>query len=156
MSKNLLTQMKFCLFVGILLLVPTFGQNMNQANDRGMISLKINQLRNDTGQLIAYLYYEGKGYPNKPELAYMQMKGSVKNRGGTVVFKDVPFGEYAIMVLHDENRSGELETNFFGMPKEGMGASNNAKGFMGPPNYEDAKFFIKSEKTNMIISVTYT
>ena len=35
---------------------------------------------------------------------------------------------------------------FFGIPKEAYGCSNNAKGFMGPPKYEDAKFMLTSKQ----------
>jgi uncharacterized protein (DUF2141 family) len=34
-------------------------------------------------------------------------------------FSDIKPGNYAIAVIHDENRNGELDTNMFGIPKEG-------------------------------------
>ena len=40
-----------------------------------------------------------------------------------------------------------MDTNFLGIPKEPIGISNNAKGFMGPPKYKDAKFELKHDKT---------
>ncbi len=61
--------------------------------------------------------------------------GSVK-----VVFKNVKPGEYAISVFHDANGDERLNTNFIGMPKEGVGASNDTMGKFGPPSYEKAKF----------------
>jgi uncharacterized protein (DUF2141 family) len=30
-------------------------------------------------------------------------------------------GKYAIAVIHDENCNGKLDTNMFGIPKEGYG-----------------------------------
>jgi uncharacterized protein (DUF2141 family) len=45
-----------------------------------------------------------------------------------------------------------LDTGWFGIPKEGYGCSNDAKGNMGPPKYEDAKFQLKSNK-NMTIKI---
>jgi uncharacterized protein (DUF2141 family) len=35
-------------------------------------------------------------------------------------FSDIKPGNYAIAVIHDENRN-ELDTNMFGIPKEGYG-----------------------------------
>jgi uncharacterized protein (DUF2141 family) len=32
-----------------------------------------------------------------------------------------------------------MDTNFVGLPKEGYGASNDAKGTFGPPKFKDAK-----------------
>ena len=40
----------------------------------------------------------------------------------------------------DENSSDKLETNFMGMPREGLGASNGAKGHFGPPKFDAAAF----------------
>ncbi|MDA9339728.1 DUF2141 domain-containing protein [Polaribacter sp.] len=33
-----------------------------------------------------------------------------------------------------------MDTNFLGIPKEPIGMSNDAKGFMGPPKFKNAKF----------------
>ena len=54
--------------------------------------------------------------------------------------KDLPKGEYAVTLFHDEDNNGNL-TTLFGIPKEPYGFSNNAKGgFMGPPTFAEAKF----------------
>ena len=39
------------------------------------------------------------------------------------------------------------------MPKEPVACSNNAKGFMGPPKYEDAKFTVTAD-TKINIKMT--
>jgi uncharacterized protein (DUF2141 family) len=65
---------------------------------------------------------------------------TISNRSCSVVFKAVPTGTYAISYIHDANNNGEMDANFMGIPKEDYGCSNNAKGFMGPPKWEDAKF----------------
>jgi uncharacterized protein (DUF2141 family) len=38
-----------------------------------------------------------------------------------------------------------MDTNFLGIPKEDYGCSNNARGFMGPPKWKDAKFQINNK-----------
>lgn len=63
-----------------------------------------------------------------------------------MVFENLPSGEYAISLYHDENENNKLDTGWFGIPNEGYGCSNNAKGMMGPPKYEDAKFQLTSNK----------
>ena len=45
----------------------------------------------------------------------------------TVTFDGVPAGRYALMVIHDENGNGRLDTNLVGMPVEGYGFSNNPR-----------------------------
>ena len=57
-----------------------------------------------------------------------------------VVFRGLRAGTYALAAFHDANGDGELNANFVGMPTEGYGFSNDARGFMGPPPFDDAAF----------------
>lgn len=52
----------------------------------------------------------------------------------------LPLGTYGISIFHDLNDDGELNTGLFGIPKEPIGFSNNAKGSLGPPKFKDAAF----------------
>ena len=54
------------------------------------------------------------------------------------VFADVTPGAYAVAAFHDADGDGALDQNVVGMPTEGHGFSNGARGFMGPPSFEDA------------------
>ena len=49
----------------------------------------------------------------------------------------LPYGQYAISVYHDINGDGELDTKLFGIPKEPVGFTNDARGSFGPPSFED-------------------
>ena len=76
--------------------------------------------------------------------------GEIKANIAKVVFENIPDGEFAISLYHDENNNGKLDTGWFGIPKEGYGCSNDAKGNMGPPKYEDAKFQLTDNKSMVI------
>lgn len=68
------------------------------------------------------------------------------NEAGFVmaIFDNLPLGTYALSLYHDQNSNGELDANFFGIPKEPYGFSNDARGTFGPPKYTAAQFeFIK-------------
>ena len=56
------------------------------------------------------------------------------------IIEDIPFGEYAIKLYHDENENGRMDRNMMGIPKEDYAFSNNAVGSFGPADYEDARF----------------
>lgn len=62
-----------------------------------------------------------------------------------VVFREIPAGEYAVAAFHDTNGDGELNANFVGMPTECYGFSNDARGFMGPPSFDDAAFSVGAD-----------
>lgn len=44
----------------------------------------------------------------------------------TYVFYNLPYGEYAVAVLHDENNNRNWDLNMSGHPEEGYGISNYA------------------------------
>jgi uncharacterized protein (DUF2141 family) len=55
-------------------------------------------------------------------------------------------GVYAIKVLVDNNDNGKIDLNFFGIPKEQFGFSNNVLGILGIPKFEKASFKLNSNK----------
>ena len=43
----------------------------------------------------------------------------------TANYSDLAPGTYAISILHDENRTGRMDTDGLGIPNEGWAVSNN-------------------------------
>ena len=58
----------------------------------------------------------------------------------TVTVANLPPGQYAAQVFHDENRNKKVDRALFGIPKEGVGFSNDARISLGPPKWADAVF----------------
>jgi uncharacterized protein (DUF2141 family) len=54
-----------------------------------------------------------------------------------------------------ENANSKLDTNFIGMPKEGVGTSNNPRTRFGPPSFENAVFELDSGNRVIEISMKY-
>ena len=48
-----------------------------------------------------------------------------------VVLTNLDPGQYAIILFHDENGNGKLDSNALGVPTEPYGLSNNVRGFLG-------------------------
>ena len=72
---------------------------------------------------------------------------------GSVTYRyELPPGTYAIGIFHDANLNNRLDNYFFGVPREQYGFSNNARGFMGPPSFEDAVFSVEG-KTEISIGL---
>ena len=59
---------------------------------------------------------------------------------------ELPNGIYAIGIYVDSNENNILDTNFFGMPKEQFGFSNNVFDRFGPPSFESASFQLDDYK----------
>ena len=72
---------------------------------------------------------------------------------GSVIYRyELPPGTYAIGIFHDANLNNQLDNYFFGVPREQYGFSNNARGFMGPPSFDDAAFSVEG-KTEISIGL---
>ena len=101
------------------------------------ITVTIDNLRSNEGKVLIGLYNSETDFLSE---VFMGKVVSISDNSCTVTFKDVPKGIYAVSYVHDENDNGKMDTNFVGIPKEDYGCSNNAKGFMSAPKWEDAKF----------------
>ena len=139
--------MKFFLLLGFLscfLPFRTHGQNQT-------LTVVIRNVKSDTGMVAAALYRSDKEFMKKA-----WQSGSTPSRLGEVqlVFENIPAGDYAMSVMHDVNKNGELDKNSIGIPKEGFGFSNDALGKFGPPKFKEAKFTIPSGKT-LVITLKY-
>lgn len=58
-------------------------------------------------------------------------------------------------MFHDENSNGKLDRNFMGIPREGVGASNGARGHFGPPKFGDAEFHFLGGQLDLKITLAY-
>jgi uncharacterized protein (DUF2141 family) len=105
-----------------------------------VLTVRLSQLRSNEGQAGCNLYNTAKGFPIDPALAAQKRWCTIANKTSTCSFDPIPAGIYAVACIHDENKNGKLDTGPFGNPKEGTVVSNHAKGFMGPPSFDKAKF----------------
>ena len=91
-------------------------------------------MRNSNGQIICALYSSPDGFPKRSEKALAHVNSSISDKQAVCEFSGIAPGTYAVSVFHDENSNGKLDTNFMGIPREGVGASNNAKAIWARPN----------------------
>ena len=119
------------------------------------LEVELLSFRNDQGTAACSLYASKDGFPGDAKKA-LQVKW-VRLSGGkaTCVFENVAPGTYAVAVFHDENDNHEMDTNLLGIPKEGVGVSNDAKGFMGPPPYDKAKFNYPGGQLHISLHMKY-
>jgi uncharacterized protein (DUF2141 family) len=78
------------------------------------------------------------------------LQPGVKGGASEAVFENVPPGVYAIAVFHDANKNNKMDTNIFGIPKEGYGASGNKLPFASAPAFDDNKFTVGDKTTTTL------
>jgi uncharacterized protein (DUF2141 family) len=120
-----------------------------------VIHVEVVSLHNSTGQVGCSLYPAADGFPNTPDKALKNMMVPIKDNAAVCDFADIPKGTYAVAVFHDEDSDGKLEFNFLGIPKEGVGASNDAQRRMRPPKFKEASFDYTGGREDLRIHVKY-
>ena len=117
------------------------GEEAIEAKPADAIVVQVSNLQSDEGQIGCAIFSNEDGFPSKSEKADKQIFVKSKAKKATCTFEGVKPGTYAVSVMHDADKNGELNTSFVGKPKEWWGVSNNAPAQrFGPPKYEAAKF----------------
>lgn len=114
------------------------------------VTVTVSNLESNDGKVFISLYNSKDSFLSK---GFKATYSKIENNSCKVVFKNVPNGTYAVSLFHDENDNNKMDTGMFGIPKEDYGCSNNARGFMGPPKWEDAKFNINNESVSQNIEL---
>jgi len=149
--------MKLLILICFILTAISSPTDVNrlEATSNGSIQIKVSGLKNTSGQLGILIFTSKEGFPSDWQKAYKQILIPITGDKAAYTFIDLPYGKYAVSVMHDENKNKKLDTNFIGIPKEGYGVSNNATGSMGPPKFEDAAFNLDRDIISTDIKVNY-
>jgi uncharacterized protein (DUF2141 family) len=100
------------------------------------LTIEFDGLRNSNGQIL----FE---FIDQNEIKIMGTSKKIEDKKCIIVIENLRPGKYAFKYIHDENNNEKLDTNWLGIPKEGYGFSNNAKGPFGPPSFEKTIFAIE-------------
>ena len=113
-------------------------------------------IRNNIGTVDCALFDAPKGFPVQVLRSAMRLLVmKIRKTEARCDFEDIPSGTYALVVLHDENRNGKLDISWIGIPKEGYGFSNDAKGSFGAPSFSAASFFYDGKDLDLKIALRY-
>ena len=121
----------------------------------GTLEVEINHLDNTKGHLLVSLFDKEKGFLEEESLFRKQTVKQITGLTQKVYFRNVPYGDYALAVIHDENANGDVDSNFLGIPSEGYGFSGPEKGRIFPPNFKEAKVSLNSPSKNVKVEMYY-
>jgi len=108
------------------------------------ITVRVQGIQQIKGNMSIAIYDNADDFPDNTQFL-LGKRIAVQSEVVEYVFDDIPLGTYAIAVYHDKDMDGELNANWFGIPKEPYGFSNNVTGKMGPPDFEDASFILRED-----------
>jgi uncharacterized protein (DUF2141 family) len=135
------------LFIAALLTI-SFTE-IAQAESTTSLTVVVNGIRNQTGEICLRVYNSEKGFPDN---AKSEVKsGCTKITGNSIkqVFSGLKPGNYAVAVVDDQNGDHKLNKDFFGIPEEGFGISRNpiVSISTGTPKFKNASFKVDKNTT---------
>ena len=135
------------LFIATLLTI-SFTE-IAQAESTTSLTVVVNGIRNQTGEICMRVYNSEKGFPDN---AKSEVKsGCTKITGNSIkqVFSGLKPGNYAVAVVDDQNGDHKLNKDFFGIPEEGFGISRNPIVSIrtGTPKFKNASLKVDKNTT---------
>ena len=140
--------------VFLLALIAIFQSSAPPAGD-ALIHVDIDGLRSEKGKVLCAIFASADGFPKDASKAPGVARSSISGSHAACEFSGLRPGKYAVSMFHDENSNGKLDTNFIGIPREGVGASNNPKARLGPPKFQDASFAFPGGKMDLKVTIQY-
>jgi len=98
------------------------------------------------------LYDSAERY-KKHTRAFRSSSQAITNQSCAWQVDGLPHGDYAVMLYHDVNDNGKLDSNFLRVPREPYGFSNNKRGLFGPASFGDTKFSLEESLKVLVIEV---
>ena len=139
--------MKKILSTIFLVLIFSYSQGQESYS----LTVKVSELRNSVGDVLFFLYNKDGSIPDaKLKNYYKKEIGIISKNSSTINFSNLPKGNYAVFILHDENKNGKIDKKFI-LPTEGVGFSNfQSINLSNRPNFSKASFMINENLTKNI------
>ena len=115
------------------------------------LTVEVSNIEKSRGQILIGLYNQAEGFTQIDTVYKKALLTTLDDTTLSYTFTDIPDGEYAISIFHDENSNNELDTNFLGIPKEGYGFTNNVRPTFRPATFDEAKFILSSDLNLSIV-----
>ena len=114
------------------------------SNNNPELTINISNIKILKGEIIIGIFNTNKDFL-KEGVAIRNYTIEVNGNNASLIIKDLPKGDYAISLYHDENSDNKCNRNFLGIPKEGYGFSNNVRPKFSAPSFEECKFSLVND-----------
>ena len=122
----------------ILFFMVSVGFSQNK------LTLEIGGVSSNNGNVCVALYQDEDSFLDFDKVFKVGSEKALKGEMHMAI-DDIPDGEYAVAIFHDENGNKKLDTNFMGIPKEAYAFSKGKVKMFGPPKFDECAFEIKND-----------
>lgn len=130
------------LFIILSLLLLSFIPTSETFN----LTVKIYSIENNKGVIELSLYNDPEKFP-KVGKTYRTVR--LKPNGSELVhkFSNLPKGEYAVCLYHDENANKTCDKNFIGVPTEAYAFSNDIRPKLSAPDFSSCSMLLNKNRS---------
>lgn len=114
--------------------------------------VKITGLAEPLGSMGCALFAGPEGFPMNNSKARMLWQPASAG-AMTCRFDKLEPGTYAVSIGHDVNGNQRVDTNFFGIPREQWGVSNNPRPALRAPTFDEAAFKVLAQAPEQTIAI---
>lgn len=136
---------RLIMLIAILGFSSSYGQNTQ---------IRVSEIRSGKGQIILNVFKNDEDYQKEKVSKKLVFEKKIEN-GSMIINCTLDPGTYGITLIDDENKSGELNKNMLGIPKEGFGFSDFFMEKMKKPAFDDFKVNVKNQNNKISIRVKY-
>ena len=143
----------FIMVIGLMLIVfllffslPAYAQAAKQ-------TIVFSNTGKSGGKVYVAFYNREADFLKKEKMCMGRTVEINAKGSATISFENIASGTYAIAAFLDENGNGKMDTNFFGIPKEKYGFSNNIRPMMRAATFKEASFAVTNKESTIYIKL---
>ena len=121
---------------------------------KSQLIIEITNIKDIKGRIEFGLYDDPNVFLSETE-QYKVLYLPVVENTVVITIDSLPIGTYAISLMHDLNSDGDMESNFFHIPQEPYGFSNNFHPRFSKPDFEDCQFYYNGESLELTIDLIH-
>lgn len=138
----------------------SFSSNSTTHNisaEKGKLIIQVNNLKNNDGKIIFHLFNTetGKYFPTKSDNSSLRVDSKISKNQVRIIIEDLPYGNYAYTLHHDENDNKKMDKTWLGLPAEGWALSNEIKPVLSLPDFDEGKFLLNNPKMEITTTLNY-
>lgn len=125
--------------------------NQSSAQTNGKLHVMVQGAKNNKGKIVLALFNNKEEFTKKP---YKEVVINADDAANGYTFIDLVYGDYAVVIFHDENANKNLDRGFLGVPEEGVAFSNNLPVKFSLPTFAEAKVLLQGHN-EIVIKLNY-
>ncbi|MBL8679156.1 MAG: DUF2141 domain-containing protein [Myxococcales bacterium] len=127
---------------------PAPTPTITLAPGTGTLRAEVGPARSSTGTVFCALFNAAAGFPGASPIVGGSLSAPASSGQNVLCeYRNLPAGDYAVSVFHDENGNQQLDLSLFGAPVEGFGATNNVLPPTSAPTFADNRARVDEGQT---------